>query len=119
MEKQESANRPAHVPPESQALDARDHRKLGQRLGLFALDPAVGKGLPLWLPNGTVIRDELEKLARSSNSRRAFNASRRRISRARRCIAQRAPALLRARHVSAARGARGTRRGARTRGDPR
>jgi threonyl-tRNA synthetase len=64
------ANRPAHVPPES--LDARDHRKLGQRLGLFALDPAVGKGLPLWLPNGTVIRDELEKLARELEFKAGF-----------------------------------------------
>ncbi len=45
-------------------LAARDHRKLGRELDLFALDPEVGKGLPLWLPNGTVIRDELEKLAK-------------------------------------------------------
>jgi threonyl-tRNA synthetase len=51
---------------------SRDHRKLGQRLGLFALDPAVGKGLPLWLPNGTVIRDELEKLARELEFKAGF-----------------------------------------------
>ena len=42
---------------------ARDHKKLGRELDLFALDDDVGRGLPLWLPNGTVIRDELEKLA--------------------------------------------------------
>jgi len=42
----------------------RDHKKLGAELGLFRIDPQVGRGLPLWLPNGTVIRDELEKLAR-------------------------------------------------------
>jgi threonyl-tRNA synthetase len=41
---------------------ARDHRKLGRDLDLFAIDDLVGKGLPLWLPNGTVIRDELENL---------------------------------------------------------
>ncbi|MEZ4473220.1 MAG: threonine--tRNA ligase [bacterium] len=41
----------------------RDHRKLGQELGLFAISEEVGKGLPLWLPAGTVLRDELEKLA--------------------------------------------------------
>ena len=42
----------------------RDHKKLGAELGLFRIDPQVGRGLPLWLPKGTVLRDELEKLAR-------------------------------------------------------
>jgi len=42
----------------------RDHRKLGQELDIFHICDEVGKGLPLWLPNGTVLRDELEKLAR-------------------------------------------------------
>ena len=42
----------------------RDHKKLGRELGIFAIDNEVGRGLPLWLPNGTVIRDELEKLAK-------------------------------------------------------
>ncbi len=55
-----------------QSLDDNDHRKLGQRLGLFTLDPAVGKGLPLWLPNGTVIRDELEKLAKELEFKAGF-----------------------------------------------
>ncbi|WP_372370470.1 threonine--tRNA ligase [Candidatus Uabimicrobium sp. HlEnr_7] len=41
----------------------RDHRKLGAELDLFVLDEEVGVGLPLWLPNGTIIRDELEKWA--------------------------------------------------------
>ena len=40
----------------------RDHKKLGKELQLFTIDDKVGKGLPLWLPNGTVIRDEIEKL---------------------------------------------------------
>ena len=43
---------------------ARDHKKLGRDLDIFAIDDDIGKGLPLWLPNGTVLRDELEKLAR-------------------------------------------------------
>lgn len=43
---------------------ARDHKKLGRELGIFTIDNLVGRGLPLWLPNGTVIRDELEKLAK-------------------------------------------------------
>jgi threonyl-tRNA synthetase len=53
-------------------LDPRDHRKLGRELRLFALDPAIGKGLPLWLPHGTVVRDELEKLARELEFRAGF-----------------------------------------------
>ncbi len=47
-----------------QLAQARDHKKLGAELGLFRIDPQVGRGLPLWLPKGTVLRDELEKLAR-------------------------------------------------------
>ncbi len=43
----------------------RDHRKVGQEMGLFAMDPEyVGPGLPLWLPKGTVLVEELEKLAK-------------------------------------------------------
>ncbi|MBX2799693.1 MAG: threonine--tRNA ligase [Myxococcales bacterium] len=53
----------AHVRAHKEAL-ARDHKKLGKELDFFVIDDDVGKGLPLWLPNGTVIRDELEKLAR-------------------------------------------------------
>ena len=41
-----------------------DHKKLGKELEIFTFDDDIGKGLPLWLPNGTVIRDELEKLMR-------------------------------------------------------
>ena len=43
---------------------ARDHKRLGRELGIYAIDNDIGKGLPLWLPNGTVIRDELETLAK-------------------------------------------------------
>ncbi len=43
---------------------ARDHKKLGPELDIFIIDEEIGKGLPLWLPNGTVLRDELEKLAK-------------------------------------------------------
>lgn len=41
----------------------RDHRKLGKELGLFTFADKVGKGLPLWLPKGTIIKGEIEKLA--------------------------------------------------------
>ncbi len=43
---------------------ARDHKRLGRELGIYAIDNDIGKGLPLWLPNGTIIRDEIEKLAK-------------------------------------------------------
>ncbi len=43
--------------------EKRDHRKLGRELELFTFDPDVGAGLPLWMPNGMVIRQELEFLA--------------------------------------------------------
>ena len=42
----------------------RDHRKLGKELKLFTFDEEVGPGLPLWLPNGAVIVEELENLAK-------------------------------------------------------
>ena len=41
-----------------------DHRKLGKELGIYHFDNLVGKGLPLWLPNGFVLRDEIEKYAK-------------------------------------------------------
>ncbi|GAB5494150.1 MAG: threonine--tRNA ligase [Phototrophicaceae bacterium] len=42
----------------------RDHRLLGDKLDLFVLNPLVGKGLPLWLPNGAILRDTLERWLR-------------------------------------------------------
>lgn len=45
----------------------RDHRKLGQELGLYVIDPEyVGPGMPMWLPKGAVICEELEKLAKET-----------------------------------------------------
>ncbi len=44
---------------------ARDHRKLGQELGLFVISPLVGKGLPLWKPKGAILRDTLERFLRT------------------------------------------------------
>jgi threonyl-tRNA synthetase len=43
--------------------EKRDHRKIGRDLELFTFSPDVGAGLPLWMPNGMVIRQELEFLA--------------------------------------------------------
>jgi threonyl-tRNA synthetase len=53
----------AHVRAQREA-EKRDHRKLGAELDLFHIEEEIGKGLPLWLPNGMVIREELEKLAK-------------------------------------------------------
>lgn len=44
----------------------RDHRKLGREMELFCFDEDVGPGLPLWLPKGTVLVEELEKLAKET-----------------------------------------------------
>ena len=38
----------------------RDHRKIGKELSIFATNDLVGKGMPLWLPNGAIVRRELE-----------------------------------------------------------
>ena len=44
----------------------RDHRKLGKELGIYTMDDEIGQGLVLWMPNGTVIIEELEKLAKET-----------------------------------------------------
>jgi threonyl-tRNA synthetase len=44
----------------------RDHRKLGKELGIYTMDDDIGQGLVLWMPNGTVIIEELEKLAKET-----------------------------------------------------
>src|ERR1700716_3298757 len=44
----------------------RDHRKLGKELEIYVIDDDVGPGLPMWLPRGAAIIDELEKLARET-----------------------------------------------------
>ncbi len=54
----------------------RDHRKLGDELDLFFMDQEVGVGLPMWMPNGAVVRDELEGWARETE----FRAGYRRVS---------------------------------------
>src|SRR3989338_2960158 len=48
--------------------EKRDHRKLGKELQIFTFDDEVGPGLPLWLPNGTIMIDEIEKLAREKET---------------------------------------------------
>jgi len=50
----------------------RDHRKLGKELGIFTFDEQVGPGLPLWMPNGAIIIEELEKLAKQTEERAGY-----------------------------------------------
>jgi len=50
----------------------RDHRNVGRELELFTFDDEVGPGLPLWLPNGAVLIDELEKLAKETEYRAGY-----------------------------------------------
>jgi threonyl-tRNA synthetase len=50
----------------------RDHRKLGKELGIFTTDDNVGAGLILWMPNGTVIIEELEKLAKETETKAGY-----------------------------------------------
>ena len=50
----------------------RDHRKLGKELELFSFDNEIGPGLPLWLPNGAVIIEQLEQLAKETERRAGF-----------------------------------------------
>lgn len=50
----------------------RDHRKLGQELGLFAFSQKVGKGLPLWLPKGADLRERLEKFMRDAQKKAGY-----------------------------------------------
>jgi len=52
--------------------EKRDHRKLGKELSIFAFDEDVGPGMPLWLPNGAVIIDELEKLAKETETEAGY-----------------------------------------------
>jgi threonyl-tRNA synthetase len=50
----------------------RDHRRLGKDLELFTFSDDVGAGLPLWLPKGTIVRDELEYLARREERKAGY-----------------------------------------------
>lgn len=50
----------------------RDHRKIGRDQELFFIDEMVGKGLAMWLPNGTIIREEIEKLAKEKESAQGY-----------------------------------------------
>ena len=52
--------------------EKRDHRKIGKELELFMISPMIGGGLPVWLPNGTVIRRTLEDFLRKEQAKRGY-----------------------------------------------
>ncbi len=58
----------AHLAQREEALK-RDHRELGKKLALFTFDEEIGKGLPIWLPNGNIIKEELENWAKDTETK--------------------------------------------------
>ncbi len=53
--------------------EKRDHRRIGKEMKLFTFDEEVGVGLPLWLPNGSVLIEELENLAKETESKAGYD----------------------------------------------
>ena len=53
--------------------EKRDHRKIGKEMKIFTFDDEVGAGLPLWLPNGSVIIEELENLAKETEDKAGYD----------------------------------------------
>ena len=53
--------------------EKRDHRKIGKEMKLFTFDEEVGPGLPLWLPNGSVLIEELERLAKKTEQKAGYD----------------------------------------------
>lgn len=53
-------------------MEERDHKKLGPRLGLFYIDPMVGKGLPMFLPKGATVKRELERFIVNEEIKRGY-----------------------------------------------
>ena len=53
--------------------EKRDHRKIGKEMKLFTFDEEVGPGLPLWLPNGSVLIEELESLAKETEQKAGYD----------------------------------------------
>ena len=53
--------------------EKRDHRKIGKQMKIFTFDEEIGPGLPLWLPNGSVIIEELENLAKETEQKAGYD----------------------------------------------
>ena len=53
-------------------MEERDHKKLGPELELFYIDQTIGKGLPMFLPKGTIVKRELEKFVIEEETKRGY-----------------------------------------------
>lgn len=51
----------------------RDHRKIGKEMEIFTFDDDVGPGLPLWMPNGGILIEQLEKLAKETEEKAGYH----------------------------------------------
>ena len=51
----------------------RDHKKIGKEMELYMIDEMIGKGLPVWLPNGEVLKSEIEKYALETEDRYGYD----------------------------------------------
>jgi threonyl-tRNA synthetase len=54
---------------QKEEAEKRDHRELGKKLELFTFDEEVGRGLPIWLPKGNIIKEELENWAKETETK--------------------------------------------------
>ena len=61
----------AHIKELEEAKE-RDHRKIGKDLGIFLIDDLVGKGLPMYLPNGFIMWNLLENYIRDKEIKRGY-----------------------------------------------
>ena len=52
--------------------EKRNHIKLGKELGIFMISELVGKGLPIWLPKGNIVKEEIEKLAKEKEEKAGY-----------------------------------------------
>ena len=68
----ETAEQLAEYQRRREEAKRRDHRKLGKELGLFVFSDAVGPGLPLWTPKGTVLRSTLEDFLKQEQVKRGY-----------------------------------------------
>lgn len=58
---------------QKEEAEKRDHKKLGKELGLFTVSELVGKGLPMYLPKGNIIKTELEKFIRNEKEKLGYS----------------------------------------------
>ncbi|MCC7500474.1 threonine--tRNA ligase [Candidatus Nomurabacteria bacterium] len=54
-------------------MEERDHKKLGPELGLFYIDQTIGKGLPMFLPKGAIVKRELENFVIEEETKRGYS----------------------------------------------